>query len=166
MAFQQPEPDRSRSSASSEQTRIRAPEHTPTNVSDVRMGLILLASMIALGFAGMLAFTTAVSTIPQTIVLVALVSIGLGGFASMLSGKANLTVGKWFKASGLIAALLFILLVLLKSVGLLPKSLNSVVWLPSPVLEFALLEPSPQYPLLMLTERRDAIRVRCIQVAA
>lgn len=84
------------------------------------------ASLIS---AALLAFQVGLSTVPQYFIFGALLSLAIGGFTTLLGGSASISVGKWFKASGSIAVVLFVLMLLLQATGVIkkPPSLSLII---------------------------------------
>src|ERR1700730_15413032 len=113
MAHRVPKPEDDYSAEQKTEIKPRPPE-------DMR-GVLFWPSVIALLSAGGMAVTDAVDTLPRLLFFVAILSLGFGGIVSMFRDMASLTIGKYFKATGLIAVTIFVLIVLLKAVGLLPK---------------------------------------------
>jgi hypothetical protein len=70
--------------------------------------------------SGILAFQSGIEmrTIPEYLVFGSFLSIGLGGVASLFTGTATLTLGKFFKATGTLAVFIFFALVILRSLGI------------------------------------------------
>src|SRR5438045_404112 len=94
------EPQRKSSSSHVEDSQPRdsyKPHDTrhvsPDEVKEIAWFSVPLASIISLTVSGFLAFNYQLDTLSKSIFFVALLSIGLGGFASMLGGKATLTMG-------------------------------------------------------------------------
>ena len=78
-----------------------------------------LASLAALAYAAAVVNLGQVETIPQVIMFASAVSIGLGGFATVLSGTASVSIGKWVKLTGVLAVFVLFFMLLLHSAGLI-----------------------------------------------
>jgi hypothetical protein len=81
---------------------------------------IFWGSVFALLIGSGMAFTNDVDTVPKLLAFITLLSLGMGGILSLFRDMATLTIGKFFKATGVIAVVLVVFLILLKTVGLLP----------------------------------------------
>jgi hypothetical protein len=77
------------------------------------------ASTTGLIVAGGMTLGNDVDTVPKLLFFIATLSLGLGGIISIFRDMANLTIRRYFKTVGIIAAAVFLFLAIMNSVGLL-----------------------------------------------
>jgi hypothetical protein len=95
--------------------------------------LIGVVSLFAITGAAAAALKDQVDTPPKVIVFIVLLTIGLGGFATILPFTASVSLGKWGKATGGAAVIAIFFIIILKAFGFpvpvpWPKELEEIHW--------------------------------------
>lgn len=77
--------------------------------------IILLLSIILFAFSSLMIFGDLANTPLKQVMCIFPAAFSFGGFYTLFSGTASISLGKWFRASGAIAVALFILLLFLNA---------------------------------------------------
>lgn len=127
-------------SAGGTRTRERSEHGQATHESDAKYNqveagpnrnLVLVISMVLFLFSGAALFFNLADTLPKQIFSMFSFSFSMGGFFSLLTGSARITLGKFGIYTGAVAIALTILLLILSASGLIKIDLQKAIELAS-----------------------------------
>jgi len=129
MASNQPNPPQPSPSRSPDTTSVSViePQNDRTGYGGENKKLIILISVLLFLLSSGMIFLDQVNSLPKLVVCALASSFAFSGFFNLFSGSARITIGKWFTAGGAIAVAIFLVILILYSVGLIKGDLSKII---------------------------------------